>query len=441
MFIQIFCYSILFLILISLSIGIPIFYSLSFFSIVGLYGFYALQSLDFLGSFVPAQSLIHSTIYDFLNNYHLGLIPLFIAVGNLAGRTGIIRDFYTFLAILLRKIPGSLAITTIFGCGGFSAVSGSSVVCAATLSRIAIPEMLKYGYKPSMAAASVAAGGTLGSLVPPSILFILYSYFAQQSVQKLFLAAIIPSLLTFLGYCVVVVFKFHFALSESEKKQLQKVQNNKLPPIQNLISFFTLALIISGIYFGFFTPTESAAVSLCVLIFIVFIKKQLKLKELWQSLKESVLQTAVIFSIAIGAKLLITFLTLTSFIENLLFFLDSVSPSAWVVLLFLILIYLVLGMFLDSIGILVLTLPFMIPIAETLGWNLIWFGVLVVKLLEIGLITPPVGLNVFVIHTAFPKIPSGDIFRQLGAFLVSDFFVIAFIVLFPTASIIFSFIF
>ena len=186
MLVQIFCGSILFLILISLSVGVPIFYSLSFFSIVGLYGFYALQSLDFLSSFVPTQSLIHSTIYDFLNNYHLGLIPLFIAVGNLAGRTGIIRDFYT---ILLRKVPGSLAITTIFGCGGFSAISGSSVVCAATLSRIAIPEMLKYGYKPSMAAA-FAAGGTLGSL--PSILFILYSYFAQQSVQKLFLAAIVP---------------------------------------------------------------------------------------------------------------------------------------------------------------------------------------------------------------------------------------------------------
>ena len=157
-----------------------------------------------------------------------------------------------------------------------------------------------------------------------------------------------------------------------------------------------LVVIISGIYFGFFTPTESAAVSLLVLIVMVLILQKITLIELWQSLKESVLQTTVIFSIAIGAKLLITFLTLTSFIANLLFFLDSVSPTAWVVLLFLVLVYLVLGMFLDSIGILVLTLPFTIPIAETLGWNLIWFGVLVVKLLEIGLITPPVGLNVFV---------------------------------------------
>ena len=174
---------------------------------------------------------------------------------------------------------------------------------------------------------------------------------------------------------------------------------------------------------------------------MVLILQKITLIELWQSLKESVLQTTVIFSIAIGAKLLITFLTLTSFIANLLFFLDSVSPTAWVVLLFLVLVYLVLGMFLDSIGILVLTLPFTIPIAETLGWNLIWFGVLVVKLLEIGLITPPVGLNVFVIHTAFPKIPSGDIFRQLGAFLISDFFVILFIVIFPVITIIFSRIF
>ena len=144
------------------------------------------------------------------------MIPLFIAVGNLAGRTGIIRDFYTFLAILLRKVPGSLAITTIFGCGGFSAISGSSVVCAATLSRIAIPEMLKYGYKPSMAAASVAAGGTLGSLVPPSILFILYSYFAQQSVQKLFLAAIVPSLLTFFS---VLKFKNYYNTVTKKSKQ------------------------------------------------------------------------------------------------------------------------------------------------------------------------------------------------------------------------------
>ena len=168
--------------------------------------------------------------------------------------------------------------------------------------------MLKYGYKPSMAAASVAAGGTLGSLVPPSILFILYSYFAQQSVQKLFLAAIVPSLLTFFGYCIVVVFKFHFALSETEKKQLQAVQKSKMPPIKNLFPFFILLAIISGIYFGFFTPTESAAVSLLVLIAMTLIQKKLKLSELWQSLRESVLQTSVIFSIAIGAKLLITFL-------------------------------------------------------------------------------------------------------------------------------------
>ena len=235
--------------------------------------------------------------------------------------------------------------------------------------------------------------------------------------------------------------KFHFALSDSEKKKLQKAENKKLPPLHSLFPFLILVVIISGIYFGFFTPTESAAVSLLVLIVMVLILQKITLIELWQSLKESVLQTTVIFSIAIGAKLLITFLTLTSFIANLLFFLDSVSPTAWVVLLFLVLVYLVLGMFLDSIGILVLTLPFTIPIAETLGWNLIWFGVLVVKLLEIGLITPPVGLNVFVIHTAFPKIPSGDIFRQLGAFLISDFFVILFIVIFPVITIIFSRIF
>ena len=349
MLVQIFCGLILFLILISLSVGVPIFYSLSFFSIVGLYGFYALQSLDFLGSFIPTQSLVHSTIYDFLNNYHLGLIPLFIAVGNLAGKSGIIRDFYAFLAYFFRKIPGSLAITTIFGCGGFSAISGSSVVCAATLSRIAIPEMLKYGYKPSMAAASVAAGGTLGSLVPPSILFILYSYFAQQSVQKLFLAAIIPSLLTFLGYCVVVILKFHFALSDSEKKKLQKVENKKLPPLHSLFPFLILVVIISGIYFGFFTPTESAAVSLLVLIAMVLIQKKLKLSESVAIFKgDLVLQTTGNFFYCYWSKIApLAFLTITNFIANLLFFLDSISPAAWTILLFLILIYLILGMFLD----------------------------------------------------------------------------------------------
>ena len=387
-----------------------------------------------MDALLPTLSLVNSTIYDFLNNYHIALIPLFIAMGNLAARSGIIRELYSFLSYFLRKIPGGLAMATILGCGSFSAVSGSSVVCAATLSRITIPEMLKYGYKPSFSAAVSAAGGTLGSLIPPSILLIIYSYFSQQSVKQLFLAAIIPGIITLIGYCLVIYFKFKFSPeSQKIKKFSSKVE---LPSFLKLFPLLLLFVIISGIYFGFFTPTESAAVSLLLVIVVGFLKKTLTWTTLWDSLKESVHQTSIIFAIAVGAKLLVTFLTITRLIPSLLELITELSFHSWSILLLVVLVYLILGMFLDSIGILVLTLPFTIALAENFHWDLIWFGVLVIKLLEVGLITPPIGLNVFVIQTAFPEVAkSSQIFQQLKLFLLSDLAIILFIILFPTATI------
>lgn len=427
---------ILILVFISLAIGIPIFYSLAFFSILGFFIYYWFQFFEITATFQASLSIINSTIYDFLGNYNLGIIPLFIAMGNLASKSGIIKDFYSLISYFLRKMPGGLAIATILGCGGFSAISGSSVVCAATLGRITIPEMIKYGYKSDFSAATVAAGGTLGSLIPPSILLIIYSYFSQQSIQKLFLAAIFPGLLTLVGYCLVIFFKFR-KLSQTEQKKLKLIKYKKIS-ILKILPIVFLSFIISGIYFGFFTVTESAALSLLTVI-IISLSKKLSINQIWLSLKESVLQTTVIFTIAIGAKLLTTFLILTNIIAQLITILDSLNSSAVFVLVGLILLYLILGMFLDSIGILVLTLPFVIPIAENLGWNLIWFGILIVKLLEIGLITPPVGLNVFVIQTAFPKIfTAGAVFKQISYFLISDFLVLLFLACFPVISIIFA---
>lgn len=385
----------------------------------------------------PALSLIETNAFDFIHSYSLSMIPLFIAAGHIAYHTRITTDIYAAVRVWLARMPGGLAIASLFGCGGFSAITGSSLACASSMGRICVPEMLRFGYGKQLATSTVAMGGTLGSLIPPSVLFILYGMFTEQSVNKLFMAGILPGILTMLGFILVVVVWSLVKPSDAPvPDELRYTFKDKFKAgIKGWPALALMTIIIGGIYGGIFTATEAAAVSLAFVIVFGAVSRRLKWSDFLSSMKETAYQTASLFFIAIGAKIFVSFVSLTGVTGAFVAFVAGLGLETWMVLLFIVLLYVGLGMFLDSIGTMLLTLPFVIPLVEGMGLDLIWFGVVVVKLLEIGLVTPPLGMNVFVINSVVTsEIKVHTIFFGVLKFLVADFVVLGLIVAFPIIS-------
>lgn len=430
----------LILTLLLLVLRVPIAYCLGFSATVGLILFFGWRpgtELDLAQGLRPALSLVGSSAYDFVHAYPLSMIPLFIALGHIAFYGGITTDLYYALRLLLRKLPGGLALSSIAGCAGFSAITGSSVACAAAMGRIAVPEMLAAGYAPQLATGSVAAGGTLGSLIPPSLLFVIYAIFTEQSVKLLFIAGVVPGLLSLAGYLTTVLIWARLRPAHAPRQLDHEISREeyRMALINLWPSIAILTIVIGGIYVGAFTPTEAAGVSVAVTTAIGFARRRLTIKTLIQAGEETVRQTTMIILIALGAQLFTNFIVLTDITPAALAWLKAQDTSLFTIILGFVAFYLILGMFLDSIGILVLTLPFTVPVMTQYGVDLIWFGVIVVKLLEVGLITPPVGLNVFVIKAVSPKNVSLEkIFSGVSIFLVSDALVLIALLLIPELS-------
>jgi len=423
-----------------LVLRVPIAFALGGVASIGLFVFFAWRpggEFDAARGLIPALSLIGNTTFEFVHNYPLSMIPLFIGLGHIAFHAGITTDLYDSMRVWLARLPGGLAMASVVGCGGFSAITGSSVACASAMGRIAVSEMTRNGYHPQLATGAVAAGGTLGSLIPPSLLFVIYAIFTEESVRTLFLAGIVPGLLSLASYVTTICLWARLrpdmaptydpgVLSSRERVATLK----GVWPAGVLLS-----VIIVGIYWGFFTPTEAAAISMALAELIGFARRRLTWETLVVSLKETAIQTSAIFLIAIGAKIFVSFVSLTRLAPSLLDWLQGSGAPVILVLAGVVLFYLILGMFLDSIGILVLTLPFTVPLVEGYGLDLIWFGVVVIKLLEIGLITPPVGLNVFVIKSVAPRdVALEAIFKGVAWFLILDFVVLLLILFFPALS-------
>lgn len=385
----------------------------------------------------PALALIESNAFDFIHSYSLSMIPLFIAAGHIAYHSRITTDIYEAVRVWLAKLPGGLAIASLFGCGGFSAITGSSLACASSMGRICVPEMLRFGYNKQLATSTVAMGGTLGSLIPPSVLFILYGMFTEQSVNKLFLAGLLPGILTATGFIVVVVIWAMLKPGHAPKPDdLNFTNRDRLKAaVKGWPALALMSIIIGGIYGGFFTATEAAAVCLVFALGFGVLSRRLTWADFLNSMKETAFQSASLFFIAIGAKIFVSFVSLTGVTGTFVGFVDSLGLETWMILLFIVLLYIVLGMFLDSIGTMLLTLPFVIPLVEGMGMDLIWFGVVVVKLLEIGLVTPPLGMNVFVINSVVGReIKVHTIFFGVMKFLVADLIVLGLVVAFPIIS-------
>jgi tripartite ATP-independent transporter DctM subunit len=421
-----------------LAMRVPIAFALASVATIGTFFIFAFRT----GEFMPERairattSMVFSNSFDLIHSYDLSMIPLFVALGHIAYRADITTKIYHAAKVWLTRMPGGVAMASVMGCGGFSAITGSSIACASTMGRICTPEMLRMGYDPRLATASVAAGGTLGSLIPPSVLFIIYGIFTETSISSLFLAGVLPGLLTLAGFILVIaVWVWHSPeiapptdARYSSKKRFQAAAES-WPAVMLFV------LIIGGIYGGIFTATEAAAVCVVAATLIGFAQRKLTLQGLWDAVKETCIQTSAIFFIAAGAKIFVAFIALTNVAPMIVNVVSEAQLSVVVLMFAIAVIYLVLGMFLDPIGIMVLTLPLMIPLVESYDLNLIWFGVVVIKLLEIGLITPPVGLNVFVIANVVGKdAPIDKIFAGIMRFLSVDVIVLILIMSFPMIS-------
>jgi len=363
--------------------------------------------------------------------YSFTVVPLFIFMGAVASRATMSRELFEAANAIFSGVRGALAAATIGACAAFAAICGSSIATAATFSKVAIPEMRRYGYDIELATGAVASAGTLGILIPPSLILVIYSLVAEESIAKLFAAAMIPGILLALGYLVVIAllarFKPHLMPVTPSLPLAARIK--AIGGMWKLALLFFLAVV--GIYAGWFSPTEAAAVASFAAIVIGFATRTLTWKGLWEAGVETVQTSAMLFIIVIGAFIFSRLIVLTQFPLSLANFVKEAGLAPWMVLLAIVALYLLLGTFLEEVSTLLITVPVLLPMVKALGYDPIWFGVFVTVMSTVGLISPPVGLTVFVVQSQNPDVPLQKIFRGVMPFLYADCVLLLALVLFP----------
>ncbi|KJS29527.1 MAG: C4-dicarboxylate ABC transporter permease [Desulfatitalea sp. BRH_c12] len=405
-----------------LLIGMPITYTLA------LVGFAGISLVTYPE---VAMATLVKSFYSTFTQYSFTVIPLFILMGELATMCGLSQGIYNVADKWMRQFPGGLCIATIGACSGFAAICGSSVATAATLGRVALPEMERYGYDRNLATGSVAAGGTLGFLIPPSIGFVVFGILTEQSIGKLLISGFLPGSLLAIAFILIIV------VWVKVKPEAAPVSPGKVSFKDKLISLKQIwelmvgfILVMGGLYAGFFTPTEAAGVGAFFLFCVTLLKKSLTWTRLKTALQETTKISTMIFMILAGAYVFTYFMTLTMIPMRLADWLTSVALSRYIILAIILIGYLVMGCFLDATSMMVLTLPVIFPTILKLGFDPIWFGVISVLMMEAGLITPPLGLNVFVI-SGVANVPLGVVFRGASFFIIAIFIVVALITIYP----------
>lgn len=362
--------------------------------------------------------------------YSLSVLPLFVAIGFLAMHAGITTSAYDAARKWVGRAPGGLATATIFASAGFAAVSGASTASTAVFTRLALPEMESRGYDKAFAAGVVAVGGTLAALIPPSALLVIYGILVETSVAKLLLAGFLPGIMSIIVYLIVitVVVKLNPALApiEASVPMIEKIK--ALPQVMGVFS--VVGVILVGIYLGWMTPTESAGVATAIIL-VMALRKRMAFREFGNGLLDTVQTTAMIFMVIWGVMIFVRFLAFTGLPAAVTEAVLGLDVPRWVILLGVIVMYLLLGMILDGLGMMLLTLPVVFPAMMGLGFDPVWFGILLIKLIEVGVVTPPVGLNCYVVNGIRPDIPLEKIFRGVTPFLIGEIFIIAVIVAFP----------
>ena len=383
---------------------------------------------------IAALYNVGQTAYDAAINYELSVVPLFVLMGNFVARSRMAEELYSASNAFLGHRKGGLAMATVVACGGFSAICGSSLATAATMSKVAMPSMRQYGYSDSLATGSIAAGGTLGILIPPSVIFVIYGILTQTSIGKLFAAGVIPGIIGVLFYLAAVRYTTWRdpSAGPSGKRQTWPERMKALSSVWSVILLFSV--VMGGIYGGVFSPTEAAGIGAVGAFLLAWARGALTFRVMFEVLEESVLTTAMLFTILIGALLFANFINLTDFPQALLAIAAQFSDTPWLVILAVLVIYVALGCVFESLSMILLTVPIFFPLVMQLGYDPIWFGVFVVVVTEISLITPPVGLNVFVLRGVLPDVRTSTIFKGVTPFWIADILRLAVIVLLPFVS-------
>ncbi|GGB37126.1 C4-dicarboxylate ABC transporter permease [Roseibium aquae] len=391
--------------------------------LVGTVGFAVLRNWS------AALNLLGGTAFDTGLSFTLSVIPMFIFMGNLLTISGVSQSLFSAANAALYRLRGGLAMATVVACGGFSAVCGSSLATAATMSKVAMPSMRKAGYADSLATGSIAAGGTLGILIPPSVILIIYGLITEADIGKLFIAGIIPGLIGVLFYMGAVFVAVRL------KPELAP-EGNEIPTLSRrdfwgVLAVFGLFLVIMvGIYGGFFTPTEAAGIGAGTAFLIALFSGGLTWGRLFSAAVNCARTTAMIFAIIIGAEVFSNFVSFAGLPDAILEWVTSLELSPYMVMLMLVLIYILLGAVLESLSMILLTVPIFFPLVTSLDFGtgilsdpemvVIWFGIIVVVVTEISLISPPIGLNVFVLRSVLPDVPLKTMFLGIFPFWAAD---------------------
>jgi tripartite ATP-independent transporter DctM subunit len=414
----------LFVLLVLLGLGVPVALAMGAVAAVGLY-------------LVVGESFLLSTVeslpYALTSDYTFVVIPMFVLMGVIASHAGIIGDLYTAAFRFMSRIRGSLFMATIFAQGAFAAVSGSTVVASSVFTRMALPEMLRFGYNPGVSAGCIAAAGTLAGLIPPSIAMVLYAVLTSQPIGALLIAGIVPGIVTILVYVIGIRIFLRFKPEWAPVTDERYSWRDKLTSLKRVWAIVVLMFVVlGGIYGGVFPPSAAGAVGAAGALIIALSMRRISGGQIWDSLIEAARTTAIIFLIVLGGMLLSRFLIVSGFVNELSALVVAADLSVYGFLLITVVLFVLLGMFIDSVSLLVITVPFLFPISQSLDIHPIWFGVIVVKLIEVAAITPPVGLNLYaVLASADGKLTSKEMFRGVSPFILMDVVVLAILIGFP----------
>ncbi len=381
----------------------------------------------------PEPAVIKAGVVAFetISRYELGVLPLFLLMAHICFAAGASRDFFSAAAAFLGHRRGGLALASIGGCAGFGAISGSSLATVATVSSVALPEMRRAGYDPGLATGALAAGGTLGSLVPPSGALIVFGIIAEQSIGKLFAAAIIPGVTQAIFYMatIAILCAINPALGPAT---IRMPWRERWPALRRIADILLLILfVIGGLMIGWFTPTEAASVGVAGALLLWMFRGGITRAAFAEALRATLRTTGMIYVVIIGAILFATFISVSEITEHLAKLVTDAHATPTIAILVMAVVLLLLGSFLDGLALMLLTTPIFLPIAEQLGMSPVWFGIFLVRTMEIGFVHPPLGLNVYVIQAMARDIPLGTIFRGIVPFLIADFIHLGLIIAFP----------
>ena len=394
-------------------------------------GLVGVSGFGYIVGFGPAMKLIGQTTMRTVTDYTFGVIPMFLLMGAFVSTSGISRELFRAANTFVGHWRGGLGIATIGACGAFAAISGSSVATAATFSTVAYPEMRRYGYPQSFATGVIAAGGTLGAMLPPSTVLAVYGIITQQDIGKLFVAGILPGLLAICMHMltIAIIGRVKPGFLPSAPKASWKERGLAMRDTWAPVLLFIF--VIGGLYGGWFTPTEAGGVGASGAFIIGVLRGRLSADGIKTSLLQATRTAAAVFTVLIGALLFGYFLTVTQTPQKLTEFLTALGIGRYGVLILIMLMYLVLGCLMDAMAMIILTVPIIFPVVQALGFDPIWFGVIIVMTVELGLIHPPVGMNVFVIKSVIPEVSFSTIFKGVLPFIAADLVRLAILVAFP----------